>query len=919
MDLSKDLYLNSFYDKENDIFCAIMKDVNNGEKTFYKKSNPQIPIYKAKKDYKHYEEFLHTDDLERHMVSYKWRNFAIARMLGIKDYTTLLKNKKIKGNDVLLNTKIFGSDMDLRDYKIMDYMDSFQYTENEQGCRRYSDIPPIRNIHKSFFDIETDIAVSDDRNKQPIYLITYVDNINKEAHTAYLYNPNYDGIEELRKDPEIVITQLKELINHQIDNLQLSDMKRKNIVQKKCKEIMENFKFHIHEYTDEKTMLISMYQFAFRKRKPDFFFIWNAEYDIGQTMMRAEELGIPLPDLFCCPEMGEYVDFNFADRTFNPAKKRHSYDCASYTKIYDHMILYYAINKASGFSSFNLNDTAMRELGFTKLSYAHVCKHISELPYKDFKLCYMYNVVDVMVMYFMESLLEQTEFLISQRFQKRTEYDNVFGPNRSVDDTFFHIATRHNKIFGPNINKVLFGMKKETIDMLKKAGDTITPTLYELLHKTVKVEGGLCSNPTKFITEHGKKMLSFIPSKVNKYFIDIDAKSMYPYTMVSSNISKSAIWGRLKRIGDRLIRNNKAYPEMLPIINKDILKIGEMYFNIPSQKELLKMICGVKFAKKSSEEFKPMDVDSFIKSYIKDVKLFKEFSKIMKNVITPITKGSKKKEVVEDDDIIENAYKSSTVDDDDNDDKQIAGLYTLSNTPISYSGTRVYYEILDHKNIPIGKDNTYFFMGENDIGDIFIDEKNDIVSVGSKFISAKPMLDIKHDDDSGRYCLSEYYDLLFDKDNVESINMIFNNKYNLKISSRLMIFNNKTHNYIYKKKKKDIAGELDVSILTGGSIHITTNDDIDKTIFSADVNYKIEGKTVKFNNLVNTDKITMSYLGKEMVLNIKYEDIYVDIFKMDVEEDNIYLGRVTFIKPISTSYNVRVTQDMIFVNTYKNT
>ena len=58
--------------------------------------------------------------------------------------------------------------------------------------------------------------------------------------------------------------------------------------------------------------------------------------------------------------------------------------------------------------------------------------------------------------------------------------------------------------------------------------------------------------------------------------------------------------------------------------------------------------------------------------------------------------------------------------------------------------------------------------------------------------------------------------------NIQELQTAAYNKYNLKISSRLMIFNNKTHNYIYKKKKKDIAGELDVSILTGGSIHITT-------------------------------------------------------------------------------------------------
>jgi hypothetical protein len=88
------------------------------------------------------------------------------------NFSSLVKAGKLRRKDILLNKDVYGSDVNIQNYHIMQYLDSFPYTEDSDKCKVYKDVPPIRNLHKSFFDIETDIAVSTERSEQPIFTLT---------------------------------------------------------------------------------------------------------------------------------------------------------------------------------------------------------------------------------------------------------------------------------------------------------------------------------------------------------------------------------------------------------------------------------------------------------------------------------------------------------------------------------------------------------------------------------------------------------------------------------------------------------------------------------------------------------------------------------------------------------------------------
>ncbi|MFW6014953.1 MAG: hypothetical protein ACOCRK_00785, partial [bacterium] len=253
--------------------------------------------------------------------------------------------------------------------------------------------------------------------------------------------------------------------------------------------------------------------------------------------------------IFCHPDVGDYMYFNMKDNTFPPEDRKHNYECTSYTKIMDMFITYHAVRSASSFTSYKLDTVAKDNLGVGKLDYSHICDHIGDLPYRDFITTTKYNIRDVLVMPFIEDVTQDTKTIVSKRFTTRTEYDQLFTSMSQVMNAFFHMGERNGQILSNEVNKLLLKLTDKQVDILKE-NDKVTYDIIMSIKNGDRIQGGLCTDPNK-VSKKGLKLLPLLNNKkVFKTVIDADASSMYPNNLISHNITKTTLIGKLIWIED---------------------------------------------------------------------------------------------------------------------------------------------------------------------------------------------------------------------------------------------------------------------------------------------------------------------------------------------------------------------------------
>ena len=554
------LLLNSFFDKYNNELYLVFKDVETGKKYVKTKEDPKIPVYLVKDNKKipdYFMEYRNRDELRKTLVSYRFREWELARKLpGWETFTEDVRNDVIEKDRIYLDKRIFGGDININDRLIMDYLDSMGY-EDSTGEMQYPDTPPIENIHLGFFDLEWDIKNSNTdeifSKKHPIYLMTYIDAKTNECYTYYLKNEDYNKQDMLIEHTDDFVKDLKERMYNFFDSLEGKSKKEEEQIKSIIFDRLEDLKYNIKGFDSEKKMIKRFYKTIFLKKKPDFLYAFNTEADITQTELRAKALGINPKELFTHPEVGDYYWFNTRDNTFKPSEKRHNYDCASYTKIMDMMITYYSVRSFQSFTEYSLDATANRELGIGKLDYSHICQNIEDLPYKDFNIATQYNIIDVLSMVFIEDIIEDTETILTKRFITRTNYDRMFISMQKVMNVFYHFGERNGKILSNKINKYLLRLNKQDLEYLKEK-DKRTYDIIMAIKEGGTIEGGLCTDPN-LVEQDGHNLFEFLDNtKLHHTVIDADASSMYPNNIITGNISKSTLIGRVTFISG-LIHN----------------------------------------------------------------------------------------------------------------------------------------------------------------------------------------------------------------------------------------------------------------------------------------------------------------------------------------------------------------------------
>ena len=607
MEKAKDLFYNSYYNKDEDVYNIFMYNTETGKQYVKKIKHPKVPAYFVKGDAPdYYRETISLDNLVAQKVSYKWRGFDIAKILNMGDkFKRGLKEKKIKYDHIFLDRRTIGSDLFIEDLAIMDYLDSLGYEEKD-GVKDYNDLPPIKNLKKGYYDIETDVLNTDIEELQPITCSTYYDDSTNTCHVFSIIRDDFKRLQEIRDNEDKFKDEFKSMLLKIIDEAQMDD-KTRNLLAPRFKRIVEEMKIIISWYNTEKEMIEDSWYQMIQVYKPMYLGIFNAVYDVRHTQYRADKLGIPQHKLFCHPKVGNRFDFNYRNEDPKAAKRRHNYNSESYTKIVDVQQSYFGLRPQDQLERESLDAVSKHELGFGKLSYAHITDFIGKLPYEDYWVYMMYNMIDVIVMAFNDIKTDDISSLLTRRFIVRTEFDRVYSPMTSVTNTFFHLCKRMGYIMSNDVNKLIMTKNESAeriIERLREVDDAIEST-YDVLTNRIQIAGGLCSDPNKF----KKEMTPFLDDLPNNKFLnkvmDADALSMYPMIVEHTNVSKDSLDGRIEKIELNEEKEIPVEKGIQALIDKDVDIIGTAFFNLPTAKEIASYTYNIKTNKPYVREETP--------------------------------------------------------------------------------------------------------------------------------------------------------------------------------------------------------------------------------------------------------------------------------------------------------------------------
>ena len=90
---NNEIIVNTIWEADADTLAIITKDINTGVKYLRSYKSPKIPVYILKYAPDQYLEFAKDEDVEEVWVPYRFREWAIAKALGILTSLKTLKKR----------------------------------------------------------------------------------------------------------------------------------------------------------------------------------------------------------------------------------------------------------------------------------------------------------------------------------------------------------------------------------------------------------------------------------------------------------------------------------------------------------------------------------------------------------------------------------------------------------------------------------------------------------------------------------------------------------------------------------------------------------------------------------------------------------------------------------------------------------
>ena len=598
------LLLQTSFDRFNDVAYVTIKDKNTGKKELIKLESPRVPVYFANKELNitNYRENIRIEDCYVVWCNYRYRQWDIARELGMDDFTKKVRSGALKPNDVYLSKRLFLADVSLEDLIVRDYVMYF-IKPTDDGLFSIN-LPIIDRFHIGALDIETDILISDNREEQPINVITYIDDKTLKGYTVFTKNENYSGQDKVIADLEGFKQKVKDVFITTCDDIDIAEDNPKKKASKEADlkklmlEMIDKLDLEIKVVDDEVDMIKDVNNYVFNKANPDFLYIFNAKYDISQQQMRAKTLGFDFDTLFKFKDVDPFTNYRMDDERIDPAKRSHHYYSSNPTKILDQMLVYYQLRRSKEFSKWSLDATVQREAGRGKLNYSHICNYIGDLPYKDYETFLIYNIIDVFVMLILDRITNDTIAQVYTRFNLACDWGNISSPLKRTTSIFDTFSFMQGIVPSNENNKLLLGLTGKQIESIKDKDHDLFKMVSQLKAANTekpednpyRIKGGLVTSPNLINPDikPSDDVYKILIKTYNKLVncADLDATAMYPSNTEVNNASKSTLIGIMNKV------NEETNPELsqklaLSIINENLLSIGNLFFNLPSSETLI--------------------------------------------------------------------------------------------------------------------------------------------------------------------------------------------------------------------------------------------------------------------------------------------------------------------------------------------
>ena len=563
----------SYGNKDNDYtdtLDIIYKDLRTGEKKLRTIEKPPIEVFFVKNEYRNYshnKNYIEIDKTEKHICPIRNVPWYIARVAG-REYEQALKESVMAGDKKALRRMqlypyVFGSDMGCEEFYRV------------QWLLEYDNDKP-KPISKAYYDIEVDgidIPGFPEMGECPVNIITLVNDENKSVYTFILNEPRNPQIKDFVEHLDEFIDELHEMFDEAYGVLDYS----------------------IYMYDDERELIKSFFK-AIHTLKPDFAMAWNGHgFDNPYLIERIIALGMDPKEVMCHPDFKNKVcRFVKDNKNFEIKNKTDSLVVSGYTKFIDDERLYAATRKGQlELRSVNLNAIGESELGDVKIDYSEEA-NIKTLPYKNFKKFVAYNIKDVLLQSGIEHKVNDLDGLYLRSYLNCTPYDKVFQQTAMLKCRAYYEYILQGNILGNNVN----------VGSTEKGG----------------FEGAIVGNPLLNDYE-GVEIFGHKSMYVFANVIDMDFSAMYPHIIVSHNIERNTMIGKLIIPGfeidpyDHFFVDEEIYdnsddedddedelteePEVLRkydagrdfvegYLTGDILSFGKRWFNLPSYDELVK-------------------------------------------------------------------------------------------------------------------------------------------------------------------------------------------------------------------------------------------------------------------------------------------------------------------------------------------
>lgn len=376
----------------------------------------------------------------------------------------------------------------------------------------------VTKLKKGFFDIEVDgkFAAGDfvELGECEINCVTYLDMNECKAYTFILRNDDNPLIASFEDDIASGRFGYKEI--HAFITEACGGPEKLH------KFGLDNLTYEIKFYSKEIELIADLFQ-TMHTCSPDFIEGWNSSgFDIAYIIARIIRLGFDPADIMCDKRWKYKVVKNYVDhKNMNDTPERGDFTFISGLPIFIDQMIQYASRRKAKFGSMQstkLDDIGEIEAGIHKLDYSYITRSVVELPWLNFMIFVLYNIMDTIVQEAIESQTEDLEYIFTKCIVNNTVYQkghrqSIYLINRIAAEMY-----KSGYIMGNNPNRAN--------------------------EKPPKYLGAIVGEPT-LTSDYSKRKIDGRPIWVCDSLIDFDYSSMYPNSMIEFNIAPNTQVGRI--------------------------------------------------------------------------------------------------------------------------------------------------------------------------------------------------------------------------------------------------------------------------------------------------------------------------------------------------------------------------------------